>query len=125
MRVDWCTELSASPLSQESLRRLPWCTCVSASASQSRAQCCARELSSKILSNIAILVQPAKRRIFYRCAPPPMHGPHEGAARRPRCPHHRDRSGAPSDWSRIARFDRDPALERRGVERDDGIRALF
>ena len=23
-----CTELSASPSSQESLRRLPWCTCV-------------------------------------------------------------------------------------------------
>jgi len=37
--VGGCTELSASPLSQESLRRLPWCTCVSASASQSRAQC--------------------------------------------------------------------------------------
>ena len=35
--------LSASPPSQESLRRLPWCTCVSASARQSRAQCCARE----------------------------------------------------------------------------------
>jgi len=35
-----CTELSASPSSQESLRRLPWCTCVSASgARHSRAQC--------------------------------------------------------------------------------------
>ena len=44
-----CTELSASPPSQESLRRLPWCTCVSASARQSRAQCCARELCCKIL----------------------------------------------------------------------------
>ena len=42
--VGGCTELSASPPSQESLRRLPWCTCVSASARQSRAQCCAREL---------------------------------------------------------------------------------
>ena len=29
--VGGCTELSASPPSQESLRRLPWCTCVSAS----------------------------------------------------------------------------------------------
>ena len=47
--VGGCTELSASPLSQESLRRLPWCTCVSASASQSRAQCCAREFCCKIL----------------------------------------------------------------------------
>ena len=28
------TELSASPLSQESLRRLPWCTCSCASARQ-------------------------------------------------------------------------------------------
>ena len=38
-----CTELSASqPSSQESLRRLPWCTCVSASARQSRAQSCAK-----------------------------------------------------------------------------------
>ena len=49
----FCTELSASPPSQESLRRLPWCTCVSASASQSRAQSCAqcraREFCSKIL----------------------------------------------------------------------------
>ena len=44
-----CTELSASPSSQESLRRLPWCTCVSASARQSRAQCCAREFCCKIL----------------------------------------------------------------------------
>ena len=39
--VPWaveCTELSASPSSQESLRRLPWCTVlVSASARQSRA----------------------------------------------------------------------------------------
>ena len=34
--------LPATP-SQESLRRLPWCTCVSASARQSRAQCCARD----------------------------------------------------------------------------------
>ena len=34
----------ASPPSRESLRRLLWCTCVSASARQSRAQCCAREL---------------------------------------------------------------------------------
>ena len=33
----------------ESLRRLPWCTCVSASARQSRAQCRARELCCKIL----------------------------------------------------------------------------
>ena len=42
-----CTELSASPPSQdqESLRRLPWCTCVSASAHQSRAQCRAREFA--------------------------------------------------------------------------------
>ena len=32
-----CTELSASPSSRESLGRLPWCTCVSASARQSRA----------------------------------------------------------------------------------------
>ena len=40
---------SASPSSQESLRRLPWCTCVSASARQSRAQCCAREFCCKIL----------------------------------------------------------------------------
>ena len=47
--VGGCTELSASPLSQEPLRRLPWCTCVSASASQSRAQSCARELCCKIL----------------------------------------------------------------------------
>ena len=41
--VGGCTELSASPPSQESLRRLPWCTCVSASARQSRASgelCC-------------------------------------------------------------------------------------
>ena len=45
-----CTELSASPSSLESLRRLPWCTCVSASARQSRAQCCAREFCCKILS---------------------------------------------------------------------------
>ena len=51
--VPWaveCTELSASPSSQESLRRLPWCTCVSASARQSRAQCRAREFCCKILS---------------------------------------------------------------------------
>ena len=34
---------------QELLRRLPWCTCVSASASQSRAQCRAREFCCKIL----------------------------------------------------------------------------
>ena len=47
--VGGCTELSASPPSQESLRRLPWCTCVSASARQSRAQCCAREFCCKIL----------------------------------------------------------------------------
>merc|ERR1711924_295419 len=33
----------------ESLRRLQWCTCVSASARQSRAQCCAREFFCKIL----------------------------------------------------------------------------
>ncbi|EOD27759.1 hypothetical protein EMIHUDRAFT_204711 [Emiliania huxleyi CCMP1516] len=33
-----CTELSASPSSRESLRRLQWCACVSASARQSRAQ---------------------------------------------------------------------------------------
>ena len=46
------TELSASPPSQESLRRLPWCTCVSASASQSRAQCRAREFCCKILVKI-------------------------------------------------------------------------
>ena len=45
--VGGCTELSASPPSQESLRRLPWCTCVSASARQSRAQCCAREFICK------------------------------------------------------------------------------
>ena len=44
-----CTELSASPSSRESLRRLPWCTCVSASARQSRAQCSAREFCCKIL----------------------------------------------------------------------------
>ena len=37
--VGGCTELSASPPSQESLRRLQWCTGVSASARQSRAQC--------------------------------------------------------------------------------------
>ena len=42
-----CTELGASPSSRESLRRLPWCTCVSASARQSRAQCCAREFCGK------------------------------------------------------------------------------
>ena len=48
--VGGCTELSASPPSQESLRRLPWCTCVSASARQSRAQCCARaQFCCKIL----------------------------------------------------------------------------
>ena len=47
--VGGCTELSASPPSQESLRRLPWCTCVSASARQSRAQCCATEFRCKIL----------------------------------------------------------------------------
>ena len=41
---------AASPPSQESLRRLPWCTCVSASAHQSRAQCCARELCVKFFS---------------------------------------------------------------------------
>ena len=40
-----CTELSASPSSPESLRRLQWCTCVSASARQSRAQSCAQCLS--------------------------------------------------------------------------------
>ena len=45
--VGGCTELSASPPSQESLRRLPWCTCVRASARQSRAQCCAREFCCK------------------------------------------------------------------------------
>ena len=44
-----------------------------------------------------------------------MHGPHEGAARRSRCPHHRDRSGAPSDRCRIARFDRAGLLEQRAV----------
>ena len=48
-RVHGAKELSASPSSQESLRRLPWCTCVSASARQSRAQCCAREFCCKIL----------------------------------------------------------------------------
>ena len=46
-----CTELSASPSSRESLRRLQWCTCVSASARQSRAQFCAREFCCKILSS--------------------------------------------------------------------------
>jgi len=37
------------------LRRLPWCTCVSASARQSRAQCRAREFSCKILCTQASL----------------------------------------------------------------------
>ena len=50
-----CTELSASPSSQESLRRLPWCTCVSASARQSRAQCRAREFCCKILLLLIVL----------------------------------------------------------------------
>ena len=53
-RVGGCTELSASPPSQESLRRLPWCTCVSASARQSRAQCCAREFCCKILKSLSL-----------------------------------------------------------------------
>ena len=57
-----------------------------------------------------------RARSFTLVSAPRIHGPRETAARRSRCPHHRDRSGAPSDWSRIARFDRDPALERRGVE---------
>ena len=56
---------------------------------------------------------------------PGIHGPRETAARRSRCPHHRDRSGAPSDWSRIARFDRAGLLEQRAVARNDAIRALF
>merc|ERR1711938_288062 len=41
------------------------------------------------------------------------------------CPHHRDRPRAPSDWSRIARFDRAGLLEQRAVARNDAIRALF
>ena len=55
-----CVLCSASPVpgvvreswgkySFPSLRRLPWCTCVSASARQSRAQCRAREFCGKLL----------------------------------------------------------------------------
>ena len=61
--VGGCTELSASPPSQESLRRLPWCTCVSASARQSRAQCCATEFCCRILLLPTTISFPSYRRI--------------------------------------------------------------
>ena len=41
--INQSIKLSASPPSQESFRQLPWCTCVSASAQQSRAQCSAKK----------------------------------------------------------------------------------
>ena len=66
-----------------------------------------------------------RARSFTLVSAPRIHGPRETAARRSRCPHHRDRSGAPSDRCRIARFDRAGLLEQRAVARNDAIRALF
>ena len=66
-----------------------------------------------------------RARSFTLVSAPRIHSPRETAARRSRCPHHRDRSGAPSDWSRIARLDRAGLLEQRAVARNDAIRALF
>ena len=52
--VSWSSRLFVQCCARESCckilsRRLQWCTCVSASARQSRAQCCAREFCCKIL----------------------------------------------------------------------------
>ena len=53
LRAVECTGLSASPSSQESrLGGSRGCTCVSASARQSRAQCRAREFGCKILFSV-------------------------------------------------------------------------
>ena len=43
-------------------RRLPWCTCVSASARQSRAQCCAREFGCEILKFFSKILYRKKER---------------------------------------------------------------
>ena len=66
-----CTELSASPPSQESLRRLPWCTCASASARQSRAQCKKKEIISKPL--LRLPRQPRKNERLGRVADDAAH----------------------------------------------------
>ena len=56
--------LRASPSSQESLRRLPWCTCVSVSARHSCAQCCERR-PRRILF-LAMTCPPSERVLYHR-----------------------------------------------------------
>ena len=59
--------------------------------------------SAKRYISLTLLGAVSLERDLSLVSAPRIHGPRETAARRSRCPNHRDRSGAPSDWSRIAR----------------------